>query len=337
MNVPAVGTVLGRFDDVVDRARVWRVDWSCGLDVVEYQDPEVARAGGAPHIFVPPGALVFFSFLAGDAWLGAAGVAFDRSLAVGRRIRFHQPLHVGDPVTGEPTVTSVVTRDRGDSSTVLVTISTHYESGGAVAVEEDVTYLTRHDTGEAHEPGEAHKHPGDAAHTPAPAGPPRATDGRDGRDAAGAPPAFVTLPLDRTRIEQFALAMRDSNPVHHDDGFCRALGLPGIIAPAGMAVVAMAHAAVRRYGLGAVREIDVRFRSPMPAGERLACRLELTGHGDRDGHDRHDRGGANGHGPVLRVRAEGRGGAVRAAGTVTVARPPEAPAAGRAATQGVPA
>lgn len=143
--VPEVGTVLGRFDAPLERARVWRVDWSVGLDRPEYQDPEVAREAGYPDIPVPPGALLFFSFLDDDSWLARAGVRFDRSLAVQRRLVLHRPLHVGESVSGAPTITAVERRQRDWGTAVFVTISTSYESGGSVAAEEHVTYMTRHD------------------------------------------------------------------------------------------------------------------------------------------------------------------------------------------------
>ena len=147
--VPEVGTTLGRFEARLERSRTWRVDWSVGLDVPEYQDPEVARSEGMPNIPVPPGALVFLSFLDDDSWLGTTGVRYDRSLATRRRIVLHEQLYVGDVVTGEPTISAVEVRDRERSSSVSVTISTAYERGGAVAVEEHVTYMTRHPRSES--------------------------------------------------------------------------------------------------------------------------------------------------------------------------------------------
>jgi acyl dehydratase len=87
---------------------------------------------------------------------------------------------------------------------------------------------------------------------------------------------FRTPPLDRVRITQFAAAMSDSNPVHADDAFCRSLGLPGIIAPGGMAVVALAHSVARRYGAESIREVDVTLKAPTTAGERLICSPEIV-------------------------------------------------------------
>jgi hypothetical protein len=141
--IPEVGTVLGEFDAPLTRARVWRVDWSVGLDTVEYQDPEVARESGLPDIPVPPGALVFFSFLDDTSWLGKTGVTFDRSLAVRRRLEMRRPLYVGDVVRGTPTISDVVVKDRPDQALVFVTITTDYQCDGAVALVEHVTYMTR--------------------------------------------------------------------------------------------------------------------------------------------------------------------------------------------------
>jgi hypothetical protein len=141
--IPEVGTVLGEFDAALTRARVWRVDWAVGLDTVEYQDPEVAREAGMPDIPVPPGALVFFSFLQDESWLKLTGVSYDRSLAVRRKLQMHRPLYVGDTVRGTPTISDVVVKARDDASLVFVTISTDYECDGTVAVAEHVTYMTR--------------------------------------------------------------------------------------------------------------------------------------------------------------------------------------------------
>jgi hypothetical protein len=141
--VPEVGTVLGEFEEVLDRERVWRVDWAVGLDVPEYQDPEVARRAGYPDIPVPPGSLVFFSFL-DERWLELAGIRFDRSLAVRRTVANHQMLFVGDTVRGRSVIDEVEVRTTSSARVVKTLIRTRYEVEGALAVEETVTYSTRH-------------------------------------------------------------------------------------------------------------------------------------------------------------------------------------------------
>jgi hypothetical protein len=142
--VPMEGTVLGHFEATLDRGRAWRVDWAVGLDQPEHLDPEVARSCGYPDIPLPTGALVFFSFLEDESWLDAAGIRFDRSLAVRRRLRCHRVVHVGDVVRGRTTIDEVQVRDTARAQVVTTTIATTYEVDGQVAVEECVTYSTRH-------------------------------------------------------------------------------------------------------------------------------------------------------------------------------------------------
>jgi acyl dehydratase len=85
-------------------------------------------------------------------------------------------------------------------------------------------------------------------------------------------PEFRTPPLDPTRIRLFSEAMRDPNPVHIDPDFARSIGLPDVIAQGGVAVVALSHMVARWSHRDAIEEIDVKFRAPVVAYERLVCR-----------------------------------------------------------------
>jgi len=143
MTKPLVGTVLGEFQVCLERALTWRVDWTVGLDVPEYLDPEVARSMGHPDIPVPPGALVFFAFLPDQSWLERAGIAYDRSLAVRRRIINHVPLHVGDVVSGRSLIGEVTEKRSGTARIVKTRIDTTYRLHGELAAEEFVTYSTK--------------------------------------------------------------------------------------------------------------------------------------------------------------------------------------------------
>lgn len=120
------------------------------------------------------------------------------------------------------------------------------------------------------------------------------------------PPAFVTANLTADRIARFSAAMHDPNPVHLDPDFAASIGLDGIIAPGGIAVVALTHAATVTYGIRAIREIDIAMRSPVPEGESLRCEIFSS---DDDGDT-----------ITLTCQATGRDGAVRAEGTVQVQR-----------------
>jgi acyl dehydratase len=117
---------------------------------------------------------------------------------------------------------------------------------------------------------------------------------------------FRTAALSRERIAQFSMAMHDANPVHLDDVFCRSIGLPGVIAPGGISVVAIAHEVALHYGLASVVDIDVTFRSPIQADESLRCAHEVVGE--------------EGDLVVLAVKAIGADDSVRADGVVRVRR-----------------
>lgn len=89
-------------------------------------------------------------------------------------------------------------------------------------------------------------------------------------------PPFRSPPLDEIRIRMYADAMHDPNPVHRDPAFAKSVGLPGIIAPGGMAVVALSHLVARWANRDGVDEVDIRLRAPIPAGARLVCQAEVA-------------------------------------------------------------
>jgi hypothetical protein len=127
---PEVGLVLGTIDAVIPAELV------TGLD-------EVFGAGsGGPRTTVPPGAFVFFAFLPDLSWMADAGITFERSLAVRRRLRLLEDIRVGDRLQGRAVITEV-SEDRGGRPRRFVTIGTHYERDGRLVLEEAVTYVTR--------------------------------------------------------------------------------------------------------------------------------------------------------------------------------------------------
>jgi acyl dehydratase len=119
---------------------------------------------------------------------------------------------------------------------------------------------------------------------------------------------FVTAPIDAVRIRMYADAMQDPNPVHRDRAFARSVGLPDVIAPGGMAVVALSHLVARWTGREAIDEVDVRLRAPIRAGVRLTCTGEVDEDADGDGRT------------VVRCAATDDDGTVCAEGTVWVRR-----------------
>ena len=50
------------------------------------------------------------------------------------------------------------------------------------------------------------------------------------RPALGNPPEYGFGPVSRTDLVRYSGASGDFNPLHHDEGFARAAGLPGVMA-----------------------------------------------------------------------------------------------------------
>lgn len=141
-----VGSVLATFEATVGRDLVWPVDWTVGLDLPEYQDPDVAIATGWANIVVPAGAFVFFRFLDDDGWLQRIGGSYSRSLAARRELTLHETIHVGDHISGEVVVAEQwESESRSGQPQRWVTLHTTYRRGEHVCLEEAVTYVTRGD------------------------------------------------------------------------------------------------------------------------------------------------------------------------------------------------
>jgi len=86
------------------------------------------------------------------------------------------------------------------------------------------------------------------------------------------PPApLVVGPLTRTDIVRYQGASGDFNPIHHDEPFATASGLPAPIAvgmlPAGM----LATWATDWLGAANIRRFRVRFANPVFPGDTLTC------------------------------------------------------------------
>lgn len=80
----------------------------------------------------------------------------------------------------------------------------------------------------------------------------------------------VTLPaLTRVQIARYAGAVTDFNPVHVDEEFARASGLPSVIAHGPLTVSRALDAVVAQVGTINVKRLDVRLRAPYLPGETL--------------------------------------------------------------------
>jgi acyl dehydratase len=74
----------------------------------------------------------------------------------------------------------------------------------------------------------------------------------------------------REDLRRYAAASGDHNPIHQDDAFARAIGLPGVVAH-GMYTLALVARAAELWagGAGRVRDLGAKFTRPVvvPEGE----------------------------------------------------------------------
>jgi acyl dehydratase len=83
-------------------------------------------------------------------------------------------------------------------------------------------------------------------------------------------------PVTITDIVRFAGAGGDFNPLHHDEEYARAAGLPGIIAMGQMQAGMLASWVSDIAGVENLLSYAVRFTSPLAVGETLTLRGTVT-------------------------------------------------------------
>ncbi len=79
--------------------------------------------------------------------------------------------------------------------------------------------------------------------------------------------------VEKVNLVMYAGASGDFNPIHWDDEFARAVGLPGVIAH-GMYTMAQAARALTRFagGVGRLRSMKVRFSAMVRPGDTLTVK-----------------------------------------------------------------
>jgi len=96
------------------------------------------------------------------------------------------------------------------------------------------------------------------------------------------PVASVTRLLDQARVDAYAVAARDGNPLHLDPAFARERGFDGAIAH-GMLVLALvseAMSAAIGRGWAAGGLLKVRWRAPALIPVTVTARVELRSSSD---------------------------------------------------------
>jgi acyl dehydratase len=84
-------------------------------------------------------------------------------------------------------------------------------------------------------------------------------------------PAFRVGPLTRTDFVRYAGASGDFNPIHHDEPFAQAAGMPTVMAHGMLSAGILASYVTRWFGAGSVRRYKVRFRERVWPGDTLSA------------------------------------------------------------------
>ena len=79
----------------------------------------------------------------------------------------------------------------------------------------------------------------------------------------------TTSPLTRVQIARYAGAVRDFNPIHVDEEYAQAAGLPSVIAHGPLTLARAIDVIVSQVGVDAIRSIDARLKAPYTPGEPL--------------------------------------------------------------------
>ena len=87
---------------------------------------------------------------------------------------------------------------------------------------------------------------------------------------------LVKPPIDRVQLARYAGASGDFNPVHVDEAFARAQGMPSVYAP-GMLVMGMLGQLLSDWSRGAqLRRYSVRFIKMVWPGDILTCKGRVS-------------------------------------------------------------
>jgi len=83
--------------------------------------------------------------------------------------------------------------------------------------------------------------------------------------------------LSLEQVVRFAGAVQDFNPIHYDDAFARAAGLPGVIAQGPLTFLVALDALITANGLSKLSGFQVRLKAPVCPGVPLAIKCDGEG------------------------------------------------------------
>lgn len=94
---------------------------------------------------------------------------------------------------------------------------------------------------------------------------------------------LVKPPVDRVQLARYAGASGDFNPVHVDETFAKAQGMPSVYAP-GMLVMGILGQLLSDWSRGAqLRRYSVRFIKMVWPGDTLTCKGRVSDRWGKDG------------------------------------------------------
>jgi len=80
----------------------------------------------------------------------------------------------------------------------------------------------------------------------------------------------VPAPVSRVQIARYAGAVGDFNPIHLDDEFARAAGMPSVIAHGPLTLTLAIDRLVAQCGADALRSFDARLKAPVFPKDHLS-------------------------------------------------------------------
>jgi acyl dehydratase len=87
----------------------------------------------------------------------------------------------------------------------------------------------------------------------------------------------TVAPVTRVQIARYAGAIGDFNPMHVDEEFARAAGMPSVIAHGPLTAALVLDAVVGQLGADALRSAEVRLRAAVFPGDVLTVRPSADG------------------------------------------------------------
>lgn len=221
-------------------------------------DPTAAHLDGtyAPPVF----AVVPVTAIMADATMGVVPDALMLRILHGEHdFRIHRPIVPGEVLTVRAKPIGIEGKDSG---VVVTTLIETRDSGGALVNEQYFIAFFRGGefNGSLGAPSPAH-----------------------GFDAAlrAASPAFtVAQVLDADQTFRYAEASGDPMPIHLDDDFAKAMGLPGIIIHGLCTIAFTSHALLSRVSPGdptRLKRLAVRLSKPALPGETITSAFWQTG------------------------------------------------------------